>query len=81
MPMKKSEASAPTFEGALAELESIISAMEGGELPLEQSLSLYRRGTELLQYCQRTLEDAQQQVRILTENNTLQNFPGAEPNN
>ncbi len=79
--MKKSDAAAPTFEAALAELESIISSMEGGELPLEQSLTLYRRGTELLQYCQRTLEDAQQQVRILTENNTLQNFPGAESSN
>lgn len=79
--MKKSDAPAPTFEAALAELESIISSMEGGELPLEQSLTLYRRGTELLQYCQRTLEDAQQQVRILTENNTLQNFPGAESSN
>lgn len=79
--MRKSDASALTFEAALAELESIISSMEGGELPLEQSLTLYRRGTELLQYCQRTLEDAQQQVRILTENNTLQNFPGAESSN
>lgn len=79
--MKKSDTSAPTFEAALAELESIISSMEGGELPLEQSLTLYRRGTELLQFCQRTLEDAQQQVRVLTENNTLQNFPGAEPGN
>lgn len=79
--MKKSDASALTFEAALAELESIISSMEGGELPLEQSLTLYRRGTELLQFCQRTLEDAQQQVRVLTENNTLQNFPGAEPGN
>lgn len=79
--MKKSDASALTFEAALAELESIISSMEGGELPLEQSLTLYRRGTELLQFCQRTLEDAQQQVRVLTENNTLQNFPGAEPTN
>ena len=79
--MKKPDSSALTFEAALAELESIISSMEGGELPLEQSLTLYRRGTELLQFCQRTLEDAQQQVRVLTENNTLQNFPGAEPTN
>ncbi len=70
-----------TFEAALAELEGIISSMEGGELPLEQSLTLYRRGTELLQFCQRTLEEAQQQVRVLTENNTLQKFSGAEPSN
>lgn len=64
-----------TFEAALAELESIVAAMEGGQLPLEESLAAYRRGTELLQYCQGRLQDAQQQVRIL-EANALQTLPG-----
>jgi exonuclease VII small subunit len=35
---------------------------------------------ELLQFCQKALQDAQQQVRVLTEANTLQNFPGANDN-
>jgi exodeoxyribonuclease VII small subunit len=65
------------FEEALAELENIVSGMEGGQLSLEQSLAAYKRGAELLQYCQKALADAQQQVRIL-EANTLQNFSGAE---
>ncbi|HEX9180901.1 MAG TPA: exodeoxyribonuclease VII small subunit [Burkholderiales bacterium] len=65
------------FEDALAELENIVSGMEGGQLSLEQSLTAYKRGAELLQYCQKALADAQQQVRIL-EANTLQNFSGAE---
>jgi len=69
-----------TFESALAELESIVATMEAGQLPLEQSLSSYKRGTELLQFCQQALQDAQQQVKIL-EANTLQNFPSADDNN
>lgn len=70
--MSKS-AKSQTFESALAELESIVATMEAGQLPLEQLLSAYKRGTELLQFCQRSLQDAQQQVRIL-EGNTLQDF-------
>lgn len=65
------------FEEALAELESIVSGMEAGQLSLEQSLAAYKRGAELLQYCQKALADAQQQVRIL-EADALQKFSGAE---
>ena len=69
-----------SFEAAMAELEAIVASMEGGQLPLEQSLTAYKRGAELLQYCQSILQDAQQQVKILEEN-TLRNFSGAdEPN-
>lgn len=77
--MSRSAKSQPpqTFESALAELESIVAAMEAGQLSLEQSLTSYKRGTELLQFCQQALQDAQQQVRIL-EADTLQNFPGGE---
>lgn len=66
-----------SFETALAELESIVAAMEGGQLPLEASLAAYKRGAELLQYCQAALQEAQQQVRIL-EANTLKKFSGAD---
>jgi exodeoxyribonuclease VII small subunit len=64
-----------SFEAALAEIETIVAAMEAGQLPLEQSLSAYKRGAELLQYCQARLQEAQQQVKIL-EAGTLKNFDG-----
>jgi exodeoxyribonuclease VII small subunit len=54
-----------TFEAALAELENIIATMEGGALPLAETLAAHRRGAELLQYCQAALKDAQQQVQVL----------------
>ncbi|TXF12027.1 exodeoxyribonuclease VII small subunit [Pelomicrobium methylotrophicum] len=63
-----------SFEAALAELEAIVARMEEGQMPLEESLAAYKRGTELLQYCQARLKDAQQQVRVL-EAGTLQDFP------
>ncbi len=75
-PMSKS-AKSQTFESALGELETIVATMEAGQLPLEQLLTAYKRGTELLQFCQRSLQDAQQQVRIL-EGETLRELPGAD---
>ncbi|HYD33832.1 MAG TPA: exodeoxyribonuclease VII small subunit [Methylophilaceae bacterium] len=62
------------FEAALTELESIINRMESGQLPLQQSLSAYKRGTELLGFCQKALADVEQQIRILNESNQLQPF-------
>ena len=59
------------FETAMAELESIIRQMEGQQLPLQDALAAFKRGTALLQQCQQTLADAEQQVRILTEQQTL----------
>ncbi|MEO6927586.1 MAG: exodeoxyribonuclease VII small subunit [Casimicrobiaceae bacterium] len=59
------DAPALTFESALAELEAIVERMEGGELPLKESLSAYKRGAELLQFCQVALRDAQQEVVVL----------------
>ena len=67
----------PTFESALAELEQIVSSMEAGQMPLEQSLAAYKRGAELLTFCQTALQDAQQQVKIL-EDNVLKSFGSPE---
>jgi exodeoxyribonuclease VII small subunit len=76
---KKSElagrADAPeSFESALKELESLVAGLEGGNLTLEQSLAAHKRGLELARYCQSTLAQAQQQVRVL-EDEALKAFP------
>jgi len=62
------------YEAALAELESLVAAMEGGQLPLEGLLEGYRRGTLLLQYCRGRLEAVEQQVRVL-EDGQLKAWP------
>ena len=71
--MSKPEKSPENFESALAELEAIVAKMEAGHLTLEDSLSAYKRGAALLQFCQAALRDAEQQIAVL-ESNTLRNW-------
>jgi len=54
-----------TYEQALAELEGLVQAMEGAQLPLDQLLTSYRRGAELARYCQGRLANAEQEIRQL----------------
>ncbi|MFA7623551.1 MAG: exodeoxyribonuclease VII small subunit [Pusillimonas sp.] len=56
------------FETALAQLEALVARMESGELPLEQSLAAYERGVELSRICQRLLDAADEQVKVLQGN-------------
>lgn len=56
------------FESALAQLEALVAQMENGELPLEQSLAAYERGVELSRICQRLLDAADEQVKVLQGN-------------
>ena len=62
------------FEKAIAELEGIIRQMEGQQLPLQEALDAFKRGTHLLQQCQQALADAEQQVRILSDSQTATPF-------
>ncbi len=61
------------FESALAELESLVNEMEAGQLPLDASLNAYKRGMELTLWCQKTLADAEHQVKVL-EGQLLKDF-------
>jgi exodeoxyribonuclease VII small subunit len=57
----------PSYEDALAELERLVSAMEGGQMPLDQLLQNYRRGADLLQFCRVQLDAVEQQVKVLDD--------------
>jgi exodeoxyribonuclease VII small subunit len=59
------------FETALSELEALIATLEAGDLPLDASLTAYKRGVELTRYCQHFLTQAEQQLAVL-EGDTLQ---------
>jgi exodeoxyribonuclease VII small subunit len=67
-----------SFEVALSELESLVQQMESDQMPLEQSLAAYKRGTDLLRFCQKTLADVEEQVRILDDKNQLQTYTASE---
>lgn len=51
-----------SFEQALAELEGIVSKLESGQAPLEQSIDLYERGASLKAHCEKKLEAARLKV-------------------
>jgi len=53
------------FSDALAELETIVSALESGQLELEDSIERYERGVALLRACQARLVEAEQRVTML----------------
>jgi len=60
-----SDTKTPDFEGALAELESLVERLERGDLPLDEALKTFERGVELTRHCQTSLKSAQQKVEIL----------------
>ncbi|MEQ8952959.1 MAG: exodeoxyribonuclease VII small subunit [Gammaproteobacteria bacterium] len=53
------------FEKALEELEGLVSAMEEGELSLEDSLTAFEKGIKLTRECQNALKAAEQKVQVL----------------
>ena len=57
----------PTFKEAIEELEKITDSPESGDLELEQSLSSFERGVELIRYCQDKLDSAQARVELLVD--------------
>lgn len=69
------------FEAALEELEGLVERMEEGDLSLEESLKTYERGIELSRVCQKSLDAAEQRIRILSEKNgstEIQDFQADE---
>ncbi|WP_295383932.1 exodeoxyribonuclease VII small subunit [uncultured Thiodictyon sp.] len=65
---KPADPSPPPFEQSLNELETIVAALEKGDLTLEASLAAFERGVTLTRACRQALEGAEQRVRILTDN-------------
>ncbi|MEZ5798873.1 MAG: exodeoxyribonuclease VII small subunit [Paracoccaceae bacterium] len=49
-----------SFEEAMAALEGVVTQLERGEVPLEQSISLYERGAALKARCDALLKDAEE---------------------
>ena len=60
-----------SFEAAYAELEDIITRLDSGDLPLEESVTLFERGRKLSQYCQTLLDSAEMRVSQLLDNGQI----------
>jgi exodeoxyribonuclease VII small subunit len=73
------DAPAPDFEAALAELEALVEQLERGELSLEQSLRDFERGVQLARSCQMALKGAELKVQQLVEQDGQLRLEGFEP--
>ena len=54
-----------SYEAALQELEALVSSLESGQLPLDQLLTGYQRGAQLLKFCRDKLEAVETQIKVL----------------
>ncbi len=69
--------SGPSFEDALAGLETIVEAMENEQLPLEELVDHYEKGSALLERCEAILQSARGRIELITLRN--KNESGADP--
>lgn len=63
-----------SFESAMIELEELVTKIETGNLSLEDSLKEFENGIKLSRVCQSALKDAENRVKILTDNDEEQDF-------
>lgn len=77
---KKAEDTPKTFEERLARLQEIVGSLEVGNLPLDTGLTLYKEGMALSQSCRVQLEQARNEIRVLTAQG-LEKFSQEEDEN
>ena len=56
-----------TYEAALGELEQLVGQLESGTMPLDQLLSGYQRGAQLMQFCRDKLQAVEDQIKVLDD--------------
>ena len=66
---------AASFEDALAGLEAIVESMEHAQLPLEELVASYEKGSALLNHCEAILNSARGRIDLITLRNHSDNMP------
>lgn len=56
-----------SFEQALEQLEQIVAQLEGGDVPLEKSISLFQQGMSLSNFCNQQLEQVEKKIEMLID--------------
>ena len=57
-----------TFEEAIEELENIINRLEEGDVPLDETIKLYEKGSELKDFCEKKLQSAEVKIQKINQN-------------
>ena len=66
---KKDKADSLSFEQAIDQLNQIVSRIEQGQVPLQESLDQYEKGMKLIQYCRGILQDAEKRIEEISAQN------------
>lgn len=56
-----------SFEETLKKLEEIVSRLENGDIPLEESINIFKEGVELTKFCKEKLNEAETQLKKLVK--------------
>ena len=56
-----------TYEEAFAELTTVVERLQGGDLPLEETIALFERGVALSKECEKFLDNAGQRIEVLLQ--------------
>lgn len=54
-----------SFEAAISQLDSALSTLSQGELPLEEAIAQYKVGLDMVRICQTKLTQAENEIKIL----------------
>ena len=65
--MSKNKEENITFEQAIEELETIINRLEEGDVPLDETINLYEKGSELKDFCERKLQSAEVKIQKINQ--------------
>ena len=67
------------FEEAILKLEEVVQKLETGDVPLEDAITLYKKGMELSAYCHEKLQDAEKQlISIIDKDGNKSEFDPAQ---
>ncbi len=67
------------YEKALARLESLLEAMEEGEVPLAELVEKFAEGNQLLRICEQRLKEAEIKIETLKSSDSATEFEPIEP--
>ena len=71
MARQKKEDAHETFEARFARLQDIVKTLEGGALPLDQGVALFKEGMALSSACREQLDKARHEITILTRDGPM----------
>ncbi len=57
-----------SLEEAFEELDNVIEQMENNTLPLEDTFNLYKKGVQLVEFCNKKIEKVECDIKKVTDN-------------